>query len=45
MDGSLIDLCRAMGVAETISGKTNIHAVQKEPLLKEIGEELFGKGL
>ncbi|KAJ6079101.1 hypothetical protein N7467_008854 [Penicillium canescens] len=45
MDGSLIDLCRAMGVAETISEKMNIHAVQKEPLLKEIGEELFGKGL
>ncbi|KAF7520572.1 hypothetical protein PCG10_009062 [Penicillium crustosum] len=38
MDGSLIDLCRAMGVAETISGKTKVEAVQKEPLLKEIGE-------
>ncbi|KAJ5997361.1 hypothetical protein N7522_009021 [Penicillium canescens] len=45
MDGSLIDLCRAMSVPETISAKMNIHAVQKEPLLKEIGEELFGKGL
>jgi thiol-disulfide isomerase/thioredoxin len=44
MDGSLIDLCRAMGVAETISGKTKVQAVQKEPLLKEIGE-LFTKGL
>ncbi|CAI7644339.1 unnamed protein product [Penicillium crustosum] len=44
MDGSLIDLCRAMGVAETISGKTKVEAVQKEPLLKEIGE-LFSKGL
>ncbi|KAJ5356607.1 hypothetical protein N7517_011216 [Penicillium concentricum] len=44
MDGSLIDLCRAMGVAETISGKMKVQAVQKEPLLKEIGE-LFSKGL
>ncbi|KAJ5399905.1 hypothetical protein N7465_010394 [Penicillium sp. CMV-2018d] len=44
MDGSLIDLCRAMGVAETISGKMKVEAVQKEPLLKEIGE-LFSKGL
>ncbi|OQD71553.1 hypothetical protein PENPOL_c001G03787 [Penicillium polonicum] len=45
MDGSLIDLCRAMGVAETISGKMKVEAVQKEPLLKEMGGELFSKGL
>jgi thiol-disulfide isomerase/thioredoxin len=45
MDGALIDLCRAMGVAETISGKMDIQAVQKEPLLKELGKELFSKGL
>ncbi|QQK40451.1 Thioredoxin, putative [Penicillium digitatum] len=45
MDGSLIDLCRAMGVAETISRKKKVEAVQKEPLLKEIGGELFSKGL
>ncbi|CAG8903835.1 unnamed protein product [Penicillium egyptiacum] len=44
MDGSLIDLCRAMSVAETISGKMKFEAVQKEPLLKEIGE-LFSQGL
>ncbi|KAJ6139261.1 hypothetical protein N7471_005747 [Penicillium samsonianum] len=44
MDGSLIDLCRAMGVAETISEKMKVEAVHKEPLLKEI-RELFGKGL
>ncbi|KAJ5497125.1 hypothetical protein N7463_009112 [Penicillium fimorum] len=44
MDGSLIDLCRAMGVSETISGKTKVQAVQKEPLLKEIAE-LFSRGL
>ncbi|KAJ5120314.1 uncharacterized protein N7515_009702 [Penicillium bovifimosum] len=45
MDGALIDLCRAMGVTEDISAKMKIEAVQKEPLLKEIGGELFGKGL
>jgi thiol-disulfide isomerase/thioredoxin len=45
MDGAVVDLCRAMGVADTISGKMNIGAVQKEPLLKELGEELFSKGL
>jgi thiol-disulfide isomerase/thioredoxin len=45
LDGALIDLCRAMGVAETVAAKSNIKAVSKEPLLKEIGEELFGKGL
>ncbi|KAJ5558814.1 hypothetical protein N7461_002786 [Penicillium sp. DV-2018c] len=45
MDGALIDLCRVMGVTEDISAKMKVPAVQKEPLLKEIGEELFGKGL
>ncbi|CAG8925596.1 unnamed protein product [Penicillium salamii] len=45
MDGSLVDLCRAMGVAETLSEKMNVQAVNKEPLLKELGTELFSKGL
>ncbi|KAJ5098266.1 hypothetical protein N7532_005267 [Penicillium argentinense] len=45
LDGALIDLCRAMGVADTIQAKFQVPAVQKEPLLKEIGGELFGKGL
>lgn len=45
MDGALVDLCRAMGVAETIAGKMDIQAVSKEPLLKELSGELFGKGL
>lgn len=45
MDGALIDLCRAMGVTETVAAKSKIEAVRKEPLLKEVGEELFGKGL
>ncbi|KAJ5939009.1 hypothetical protein N7466_002143 [Penicillium verhagenii] len=45
LDGSVVDLCRAMGVSETIAAKSKIEALQKEPLLKEVGEELFGKGL
>lgn len=45
MDGPLIDICRAMGVADTVIGKMKVEAVKKEPLLKEIGEELLGKGL
>ncbi|KAJ5159847.1 uncharacterized protein N7482_006851 [Penicillium canariense] len=45
VDGTLIDLCRAMGVKEVVSAKTKVAAVQNEPLLKEVGEELFGKGL
>lgn len=45
LDGALVDLCRAMGVVETIAPKSKIEAVKKEPLLKEVGEELFGKGL
>lgn len=45
LDGLLVDLCRAMGVSETVAAKSKIEAVKKEPLLKEIGQELFGKGL
>jgi len=45
VDGALIDLCRAMGVTETVAAKSKIEALRKEPLLKEFGEELFGKGL
>lgn len=45
LDGALVDLCRAMGVTETVAAKSEIEAVKKEPLLKEVGEELFGKGL
>lgn len=45
VDGMLIDLCRAMSVGETVAAKAKIPALQKESLLKEVGEELFGKGL
>lgn len=44
-DGMLIDLCRAMGVRETVAAKAQIPALHKEPLIKEVGDELFGKGL
>ncbi|KAJ6036758.1 hypothetical protein N7540_001037 [Penicillium herquei] len=45
LDGALIDLCRAMGASETIAAKSKIATLQKEPLLKEVGGELFGKGV
>ncbi|KAJ5433263.1 uncharacterized protein N7458_012419 [Penicillium daleae] len=45
VEGMLIDLCRAMSVRETVAAKARIPALHKEPLLKEVGEELFGKGL
>lgn len=45
LDGLLVDLCRAMGISETVAAKSKIEALRKEPLLKEVGEELFGKGL
>ncbi|KAJ5321335.1 hypothetical protein N7476_004337 [Penicillium atrosanguineum] len=45
LNGLLVDLCRAMGVSETIAAKSKIESVKNEPLLKEIGQELFGKGL
>ena len=45
MDGEVIDLCRAMGIADTVKGKTGVPALKSEPLLKEIGQELLGKGL
>ncbi|KAJ5893667.1 hypothetical protein N7495_005358 [Penicillium taxi] len=45
LDGSLVDLCRSMGVVDTVAAKFQIEALQKEPLLKEVGRELLGKGL
>lgn len=45
LDGALVDLCRAMGVSETVAAKAQIDAVKNEALLKEVGAELFGKGL
>lgn len=45
LDGTLVDLCRAMDVSETVKAKVKVATLQNEPLLREIGDELFGKGL
>lgn len=45
VDGGLMDLCRAMGIAESITAKKQIEKMKGEPLLKEIGQELLAKGL
>ncbi|KAJ5165862.1 hypothetical protein N7492_006158 [Penicillium capsulatum] len=45
LDGTLVDLCRAMAVRDTITAKAQIPGLKKESLLKEVGEELFGKGV
>ena len=40
-----MDLCNAMGIAETVVAKKDVSSVAKEPLIKEVGEELLAKGL
>ncbi|KKA18450.1 Thioredoxin [Rasamsonia emersonii CBS 393.64] len=45
LDGEVVDLCRAMGAADTVKGKSQVEALKSEPLLKEIGQELLEKGL
>ncbi|BCR99475.1 bifunctional C97 family peptidase/thioredoxin family protein [Aspergillus luchuensis] len=44
-DSAVVDLCNAMGIAETVVAKKNVPSVAKEPLIKEVGEELLAKGL
>ncbi|PYH97964.1 thioredoxin [Aspergillus ellipticus CBS 707.79] len=44
-DSAVLDLCNAMGIAETVVGKRSVAAVSKESLIREVGEELLGKGL
>lgn len=44
VDGAVIDLCKAMGAAGFVREKEEIEALASEPLLKEIGRELLGKG-
>lgn len=43
-DSSIWDLCGAMEVKPALSGKRKNKALTDEPLLKEIGDELLGKG-
>lgn len=45
LDGEVVDLCRAMGIADMIKQKNQVAVLTKEPLLKEVGQELIGKGL
>ena len=45
VDGAVIDLCKAMGAADIVAEKGKIEALAGEPLLKEIGWELLGKGM
>ncbi|KAJ9309882.1 hypothetical protein DTO217A2_520 [Paecilomyces variotii] len=45
LDGEVIDLCKAMGIAETVEAKSKIPTLKDEFLLKEVGKELLPKGL
>ena len=46
LEGELIDLCKAMGVVDTVLGKRNVPAGKNEEgLIKEVGQELLRKGL
>ncbi|KAL2011422.1 hypothetical protein VTN00DRAFT_4140 [Thermoascus crustaceus] len=45
MDGAVIDICKAMGIADTVKEKSKVEVLKGEPLLKEVGEVLLGKGL
>ncbi|PLB44249.1 thioredoxin [Aspergillus steynii IBT 23096] len=45
VDGEVVDLCKAMGIAETVQQKKKVEALKKESLIAEIGGELLGRGL
>lgn len=45
VDGGLMDLCRAMGIADSVQAKKKVEKLKSEPLLKEIGQELLVNGL
>ncbi|GIJ86299.1 hypothetical protein Asppvi_005186 [Aspergillus pseudoviridinutans] len=44
-DGAVVDLCRAMGIVETVRAKGEMPVFAKEGLIREVGGELLGKGL
>ncbi|PWY65579.1 thioredoxin [Aspergillus heteromorphus CBS 117.55] len=44
-DGAVVDLCRVMGIQETVVGKRGVDKVSGEGLIKEVGDVLLGKGL
>ncbi|RAL14541.1 bifunctional C97 family peptidase/thioredoxin family protein [Aspergillus homomorphus CBS 101889] len=44
-EGTVVDLCKAMGVAEMVVGKRNIPELKgEETLIREVGEVLLGRG-
>jgi len=45
VDGEVADLCRAMEATRIVVEKSKIETLAGEPLLKEVGQELLGKGL
>ncbi|KAH8425201.1 bifunctional C97 family peptidase/thioredoxin family protein [Aspergillus melleus] len=45
VDGEVVDLCKAMGIAETVQQKKKLGALAKESLIQEVGGELLGRGL
>ncbi|PGH30373.1 hypothetical protein GX50_06850 [[Emmonsia] crescens] len=45
VSGEVMDLCRVMEAQEIVKDKVKVKALAEEPLLKEVGQELLGKGL
>jgi hypothetical protein len=45
VDGEVAELCRAMEAVGIVAEKSKIKTLAGEPLLKEVGQELLGKGL
>lgn len=45
LHGEVLDLCQVMEAGKTVQEKAKIEAFTEEKLIKEIGEELLGKGL
>lgn len=45
IDGAVLDLCRALGVKDVVDGKKGVEGVKGDPLFKEVGGELLGRGL
>ncbi|OAX82971.1 hypothetical protein ACJ72_02671 [Emergomyces africanus] len=45
VDGEVMDLCRVMDAQEIVKEKLKVKSLADEPLLREVGQELLGKGL
>lgn len=45
IDGEVLELCRTMEAGAVVTEKAGLGLFKQEPLIKEIGRELFGKGL